>query len=159
MKREMIAAICSAMGGMAAGAVITGIRMKKTVMKKQKLADKHLALYLMMDQWVKIKQYGKQLSDYFEREGYHEIAIYGMHYAGEALVEELAGSDIHIRYGIDQNAERMYADLDLVTPDAKMEKVDAVVVTPITFFDEIEALLKEKVDCPIISLEDILYQV
>ena len=40
-----------------------------------------------------------------------------------------------------------------------LETVDAVVVTAITFFDEIEERLSEKVDCPIISLEDILYEV
>jgi hypothetical protein len=37
--------------------------------------------------------------------------------------------------------------------------VDAIVVTAITFFDEIEEKLSEKIDCPIISLDDILYEV
>ena len=159
MKKEIITGVVSVIGGVVAGAVVTGTKLKKQVDKKQTLADKHLALYLMMNQWVKVKLYGKKLSDYFEREGYHEIAIYGMHFAGETLVEELSGSNVHIKYGIDQNAERMYADFDLVTPDGEMEEVDVVVVTPITYFDEIQTLLKEKIDCPIISLEDILYQV
>ena len=37
--------------------------------------------------------------------------------------------------------------------------VDSVVVTAITFFDEIEEQLLQKMDCPILSLEDILYEV
>ena len=40
-----------------------------------------------------------------------------------------------------------------------LKPVDAIVVTAITFFDEIKEKLSEKIDCPIISLEDILYEV
>ena len=57
--------------------------------KTRELAEKHLALFLMMNQWVKVKQEGKNLSCYFEKNGYKKIAIYGMSYAGETLLEEL----------------------------------------------------------------------
>jgi hypothetical protein len=50
-------------------------------------------------------------------------------------------------------------DVDVVTMDDDLEEVDAIVVTAITFFDEIEEKLSAKIDCPIISLEDILYEV
>ena len=43
--------------------------------------------------------------------------------------------------------------------DDDLENVDAIVVTAITFFDEIAEKLEEKVNCPVISLEDILYEV
>ena len=112
-----------------------------------------------MNQWVKVKQEGKNLAEYFEREGYHEIAIYGMSYAGETLVDELQESNIKIKYGIDKKANAIYADFDVISPDEELEEVDAIVVTSITFFDEIEEMLSKKVDCPIISLEDILYEV
>ena len=113
----------------------------------------------MMNQWVKVKQDGKNLSLYFEREGYKEIAIYGMSYAGETLMEELVDSPVTVKYGIDRNAEKILADVDVVTPDAFLEPVDAIVVTSVTFFEEIEEILRQKTDCPIISLEDILYDV
>lgn len=112
-----------------------------------------------MNQWVKVKQDGKNLATYFEREGYKEIAIYGMHFAGETLVEELMGSNIVVKYGIDRNADKIYAEFDIVRPDAPLEEVDAIVVTAVTFMEEIVQMLKDKVDCPILSLEDILYQV
>ena len=64
-----------------------------------------------------------------------------------------------IVYGIDQRANSIYADVDIVPVDDVLEVVDAVVVTAITFFDEIEEKLSKKLDCPIISLEDILYEV
>ena len=47
----------------------------------------------------------------------------------------------------------------LFRSDENMPECDCVVVTAIYFFDEIERLLAEKVSCPIVSLEDILYEV
>lgn len=123
------------------------------------MSDKHLALFLMMNQWVKVKQKGKKLSTYFEQNGYKRIAIYGMSYAGETLMEELRDTDVQVVYGIDKKADSIYADVDIVTMDDTLEEVDAVVVTAITFYDEIEDKLSDKIDCPIISLEDILYEI
>ena len=123
------------------------------------MSDKHLALFLMMNQWVKVKQEGKNLSAYFEKNGYKKIAIYGMSFAGETLVDELRGSDVYVAYGIDQNAETIYTDVEVVTMENTLAEVDAIVVTAISFFDEIEEKLSEKIDCPVISLEDILYEV
>lgn len=157
--RKGVIGIISAIGGAATGAAAIGKMMNEKIEKKQETSDKHLKLFLMMNQWVRVKQAGKNLSSYFEKEGYREIAIYGMHYAGETLAEELIESGIRIKYGIDKNADNIYADFDIVTPDSDLEKVDAIVVTSITFFDEIENMLADKTDCPIISLEDILYQV
>ena len=62
-------------------------------------------------------------------------------------------------YGIDKKADSIYADVDVVSIDDDLAPVDVIVVTAITFFDEIEENLSEKLDCPIISLEDILYEV
>lgn len=151
--------VLSLLAGAAAGAAGTGKVIGKQINVNKQMSDKHLALFLMMNQWVKAKQEGKNLASYFEEEGYKEIAIYGMSYAGETLVEELKESNIKIKYGIDQKADSVYAEFDVVSPDDVLEKVDAIVVTSITFFDEIEEKLSEKVDCPIISLEDILYEV
>lgn len=158
MKKGTIG-ILSAIGGAVAGAVSIGKTLGNQVTENKEKSDKHLKLFLLMNQWVRIKQEGKSLVSWFEREGYGEIAIYGMHYAGETLVEELQGSNVKVKYGVDKNADKIYADFDIVTPDSALDEVDVIVVTPISFFDEIEPMLSEKVDCPIISLEDILYQV
>ncbi len=158
MKKGIIGMV-SAIGGAAAGITAVSGMLGNKVKENQKKSDKHLALFLMMNQWVKVKQEGKNLASYFEQEGYKKIAIYGMHYAGETLAEELQGSNVEIKYGIDKNADKIYADFFVVTPDSELEEVDAIVVTSITFFDEIEEALSAKVDCPILSLEDILYQV
>lgn len=158
MKKGVIGAMALLAGG-AVGAAGAGKAAGKKIKEKQQMADKHLALYLMMNQWVKVKQEGKRLDSYFEQNGYKRIAVYGMSYAGETLIDELKNTDIQVAYGIDRNADTIYADVDVVTLDDTLEKVDAIVVTAITFFNEIEEKLSDKTDCPVLSLEDILYEI
>lgn len=46
-----------------------------------------------------------------------------------------------------------------MTLNDKLEAVDVVIVTAITFFEEIENNLSQKMDCPVLSIEDILYEI
>lgn len=158
MKKGIIGAL-SALIGAGAGAVAVEKILGSKVNIEKELSNKHLTLFLMMNQWVKIKQEGKNLSEYFEKNNYKKIAIYGMSYAGETLVDELKNGDIKIQYGIDKRADNIYADFKIISPEENLETVDAVVVTSVTYFDEIEDVLSKKLNCPIISLEDILYEV
>lgn len=158
MKKGVISAL-SVLTGAAIGAGAMGNVVSKATDKAQAMSDKHLALFMMMNQWVRVKQEGKNLSAYFVKNGYKKIAVYGMSYAGETLMEELKDSEVKIVYGIDKNADEIYADVDIVSVDDDLEQVDAIVVTAITFFDEIQEKLSQKIMCPIISLEDILYEV
>ena len=158
MKKGIISALSTIVGA-AVGAGAVGSIREKEVHKWRNYSDKHLALYKMMCQWVTVKQEGKKLEDYFEKNGYKRIAIYGMSFAGDTLIDELRNSDVQVAYGIDKNASSIYAEIDVVTMEDDLDDVDAVVVTAITFFDEIAEALSEKMDCPIISLEDVLYEV
>lgn len=78
---------------------------------------------------------------------------------GVTLFDELKDTGIIVAYGIDKNADSLCADIDIVSIEEDLDKVDVIVVTAITFYDEIEKKLSKKVNCPIISLEDILYEV
>lgn len=160
---KTVKTVLAALGGFAVG-IVSGIisverSMEKEVKCRQTMSDKHLALFLMMNQWVKVKQDGKNLADYFVKAGYKRIAVYGMSYVGETLLDELKDTEVSVAYGIDKNADSIFADIDVVSPDDDLKEIDAVVVTSITFFDEIEEMLEKKINCPIISLEDILYEV
>ncbi len=158
MKKTIVSAL-AALTGVAIGASAAGKVSSDKRKIVQQMSNKHLSLFLMMNQWVKVKQEGKNLASYLEKNGYQKIAIYGMSYAGETLINELKDSSVTIAYGIDKNADSIYADVDIVSMDDNLETVDAVVVTAITFFDEIEEQLSAKMDCPILSLEDILYEI
>ncbi len=158
MKKTMGAILAALIGVLFGGGMIGNLALKETE-KAKKMSDKHCALFLMMNQWVKVKQDNKNLASYFEKNNYKKIAIYGMSYAGETLVNELKDSLIEVKYGIDKNPACIYSDMEIFTLDNYLEEVDAVVVTPIFFFQEIKEQLSQVLDCPIISLEDILYEV
>ncbi len=152
--------IGSAVVGAMLGVAATAGELEKQINEKKKMSDKHLDLYLLMNQWVKLKQKGINLSKYFEKNGYNRIAIYGMSYVGETLVEELKGTNIEVVYGIDRNAENIWIDnMNVLSLDDELEDVDAVVVTAISSYDSISDLLNRKFVCPIICLKDILDEI
>lgn len=158
MKKGILSVLSSGIGIIIGAGVVAKI-IGKSLAKSNDMSDKHLALFLMMNQWVKVKQEGKGLAEYFENKGYKKIAVYGMSYVGETLLDELDDTDIEVAYGIDGKADTIYLDKEIVTPEDDLEEVDAIVVTAITFFEEIEEKLSKKINCPIISLEDILYEI
>ena len=61
MKKGFISAL-SALTGAAIGVGAAGKIVAKEARKAKSMSDKHLALFLMMNQWVKVKQDGKNLS-------------------------------------------------------------------------------------------------
>lgn len=155
--------VFSTLLGVATGAAAGGIAANQASAKKIRAMGEGGAkvheLYMAFDQWLQIRQEGKTLVEYFTKNGYKTVAVYGMKELGERMCDELKGSDVTVSYAIDKNADSIYADVDVVTPDDELAPVDVIVVTAITYFDEIEEMLCEKVDCPIVSLEDILYEI
>lgn len=157
MKKFLVSTLSMLVGG-GIGAGVINTRSNNKVKRVQEKADKHLEIFLMMNNWVKVKQGGRDLATYFKEHGYKKIAIYGMSYAGETLISELIDSEIEIAYGIDQK-EGIYSYIDVFSVNHVLPEVDAIVVTAITFFDEIKRKLEDKVTCPIISLADIISEV
>ena len=156
MKRRVLSFLLGGVVGGIAGASAVGNKLGKDVKREHTYAQKHLMIMRMFNQWLIDKQEGKNLASFFEVNGYKSIAIYGMSYLGERLVDELKGSGIEVKYAIDKNADNIYADIEVKQPTDDLPKVDAVVVTAVYFFDEIESELVELVDCPVISLKDVL---
>ncbi|MDE7322315.1 MAG: hypothetical protein K2N73_06200 [Lachnospiraceae bacterium] len=151
--------VLSMLTGAVAGAWAVG-KMERGMRKKAELTSaKFSELFHVMNQWVKVKQDGNNLASYFEKNGYQRIAVYGMSYVGEALLQELQGTGIEVVYGIDKRACSTQNGIAIVSPEESLGKVDAVVVTAVSFYDEIVEKLKDKVKCPILSIEDILFEI
>lgn len=125
--------------------------------KAKENETKYFELFSLMSRWVLVKQQGKMLADYFEKHEYRKIAIYGMSQVGQALLKELENSSVEVSYAIDQNADWLFADCKVVKNSDALEEVDAVVVTPIHYFDAIRTGLDQKVNCPILSIRDVIY--
>lgn len=162
MKKAVGKAMSLLVGG-AAGAVAGGMavnnKMGKKAKEKNEVFKKVLSFYWIYNQWLSVHQKGKSLVEYFERNHYETVAIYGLKELGERLYDELKDSNIKVKYIIDKNADALYSDVDIVTPDDDLEPVDVIVVTATYYFNEIEEMLCDKVDYPVISLEDIVYEV
>ena len=161
MKKWMTCSLCMIAGAGFGVIVAAGWKARylvQTLEIKAEQAEKYNELFQLLNHWVNVRQKGNTLIEYFEKRGYKNIAIYGMNFAGETLAKELEGSSVCVKYGIDRDAKHIMADCQVVTPDDVCEKVDAIVVTPVYYFSEIADLLEKKVSCPIISLEDIIYE-
>lgn len=158
-KGNVISTVMSAAAGTLIGGAAIGSKCNKTVNVLKDKKKKMDSYYFLFNQWLIVRQEGKTLAEYFEKNNYKTIAIYGMKEFGERLYDELKDSGITVKYIIDKNAEAIYADVDIVTPEDTLEPVDAIIVTAVYYFDEIEEMLYEKTDCPVISLEDVLYEV
>ena len=160
MKRKMV--LSTALGtiiGAVGGSVVIGNNASKNIEKWRSLSDKHLELFLLMNEWMKMKQEGKHIKEYFEKNEYKSIAIYGLSHIGERLLKELQDCGLEVKYAIDRNADSVYTDIDIYSPDEKLPEVDVIIVTAVYFFDEIHNNLVDKVACPIVSFEDVLYEI
>lgn len=146
--------------GAAVGAIAMNISQTKKIEKKQEKVDKFKNYYTMLNQWLMLKQEGKSLEKYFIDNGYKTIAIYGMGEMGNRLYDELKDSKlVEVKYAIDQNAATTYSELEVVEKDDNLAEADVMVVTATFAYEEIEKEMSEKVDFPIISLEDVVYEI
>ena len=158
MKKGTIAIISTLIGAVA-GAAGSGYFGNKQVEQKSEKVDKYKGYYNMLNQWLILKQEGKNLSEFFLSNQYKTIAIYGMGEMGNRLYDELKNSDILVKYAVDKNASGTYSELEVIDPEDDFEKVDVIVVTATFAFDEIENKISEKVDFPIVSLDDVVYEI
>lgn len=114
--------------------------------------------YETLAQWMSNIQKGIHIEDYFKEKGVKTIAIYGMGELGILLYNELKKSiDIQVLYGIDQSGVCAIDDFDVYYPEEDLPSVDMVVVTPISYKDEIVSKLKEKLNCRYVSIRDVVY--
>ena len=149
----------SLLTGAVAGALAAGRLECDRRKREEKISGKFIAMFYMMNRWVRAKQQGKNLSVYFEENGYHKIAIYGMSDVGETLLEELKNTRTEVAYGIDRKVFSRKMDIKMVSPDDMLECVDAIIVTAIDYYDEIKEKLRGRVECRVISIEDVIFEV
>lgn len=146
--------------GAVAGAGTVMKKFNENIEKKDKRIDKFKRYFDILNQWMAYKHEGRNLCEYFEKKGYKKIAIYGVGELGSRLYEELKGTGIEVAYGIDKKSISWNdeAESKIVEPDMIDEPVDVIVVTPVFDYDAIEEKLMDIAEYPIISLEDVVYE-
>ncbi|MCI8567065.1 MAG: hypothetical protein HFI39_12280 [Lachnospiraceae bacterium] len=111
----------------------------------------------LTNEWLHLKNQGKNLKEYFVKKDWHHIAIYGIGELGQRLVEELQDSDVIVEYAIDKKGSNIFSNITIKEPKEELLPVDAIVVTPVFAYDEVEEALMDRVDDPIVSLEDVVF--
>ncbi len=158
MKKLLKTVVSTAVGGVV-GVAATSHVMNKSISEKEAKIDKFKGYYNLLNEWLALKQRGESLTKYFKENNMKSIAIYGMGELGNRLYEELKNSDVEVRYAIDKNADNSFSELEVIYPSDEFAMVDAIVVTSIFAFDEIEEELTDITGIKIVSLEDVVYMI
>ena len=113
--------------------------------------------YELLNHWLTLKGPGRSISQYLSERSYNRIAVYGWGELGKRLCEELKEAEIEVVCIIDRCAK---PDGKTVSVDEFREEfydISAVVVTAIYDFDNIYHVLRGRVSCPILSLEEVVW--
>lgn len=160
MKRKTgIIGIAGALCAGIAGIVLT-VRVKnEEIQKKQKSKDKFKGYYNLLNQWLRLRQENKSLGAFFTENHYSTVAIYGMGELGNRLYDELKDSSVQVKYAIDENTAGAYSEIEVIGPEEDFPEADVIVVTAVFAYSEIEEKLSGRTDIPVVSLEDVVYEI
>lgn len=127
--------------------------------KRNRLND----IMTMYDYWLYLKIRDQNMDNYFVENGWKRIAIYGMNTLGNRLYDELKNGKTEVLFGVDKVAASISYEVPVFSLDEKeiesyMETVDAIVVTPISAYEEIKKDITDKFSVKVISLNAILLQ-
>ena len=157
MKNKIIAIVLGIVA-CAATAVLMRQQMMKGIKYWYKLTMKNELLFRLSAQWAEMENEGKKISDRILQRGYKNVAIYGYGTLGEHLYNVLNKSEVCVKCVIDQKADEKMNLIEVCRPDEIHQDFDAMIVTAIGNYDEIKEEMETKVSCPIISLEDLVYE-
>lgn len=154
----MAAACLTVAAGFLLGTKTADRKAEQKAEENQRLVEKNRTQFLVMLQWLKLRQTGRSICSYLSERGYKRVAIYGMSYTGERVLFELESAGIEVPYAIDKRAGGVASEIDILLPDDDLPDVDAIIVSEVFFFDEVRSMLGEKLSCPVISLEEVIYE-
>lgn len=159
MKKITIGTAAGVIGfaGAIGGWIFTAKKLNEKINKKDARINKFKNYFDVTNEWVNLKNQGRNLEEYFVKNGWKQIAIYGMGELGNRLAEELKGSSVIIEYAIDKNADDIFAEMEVKRIDEELPPVDVIVVTPLFVYSEVEQTLREAVEYPIVSIEDVVF--
>lgn len=154
--RKIILLVISTIVGIVIGSIAI-LQLLKNTDQTDKV-NKFKGYYNMLNEWLILKHADKSFDDYLLKCGYKQVAIYGMGEMGKRLYDELKNTEIEIKYAIDNNAKNIYSEVNVFDINDTLEEVDAIIVSCTFAFSEIEEKLRKITSCPIISLEDVVYE-
>ncbi len=154
------AAVIGSVGSLGLGVYWTKSRKEKKIQELQNRIHVLSDHFQLLNHWMELRNERKSVVSYFEEMGYQHIGIYGMAELANRLVEELTDSPVCVDYGIDRDVACTISRMeDVYSLEDELPDTDVIDVTPYASFKEIKEILEEKVSCPIVSLEEVVWSV
>lgn len=144
--------------GILIGIIIGKRKNAYKILNERRTTDKYKGYYAMLIQWLGILQNKSSIDKYFKENKYEKIAIYGIGEVGKRLVCDLNNTEVFVKYAID-STQQSSEKLRIYKLSEVSDDVDVVIVTPIFAFDKIKKDLKKIFTCPIVSLEEVIYDI
>ena len=123
---------------------------------EQRRANKSAKMQELYHHWLLLKERGGSIVPWLAKRGYREVAVYGMGEVGRHIWAELSASSIKIKYIIDRSKKEVHFTVPIYDLRDALPKCDAVIVSVVDEYWEIARSLEGKVDCPVISLAEIV---
>lgn len=111
---------------------------------------------LLYSKWIEAHQKGLDIADYLKSRRMRSIAIYGLGRIGKLLLNELDKTDVFVKYGIDCRKDFLNLSIPVCTVDDDLVPVDGIIVTVSEEYNLIYESISDKIDCQIVTLEDLL---
>lgn len=158
MKKLLIGSVAFLTGAITSFLAIKFYNKKNKENKEMSGENKFRLYYNVANGWLLLKNSKRSLVEYFHRNDIKKIAIYGMGELGCRFLEEMSESDVEVVCAIDAKPENIDADINVLQVGTPIrEEVDAIVVTAVFAYNNIEKDLKKYLNCRIISLKDVIY--
>ena len=120
--------------------------------------DKYRDLFNMLGIWIRNLIDGKSISAILLRMGINRVMIYGASVAGKRLREEIC-SDIEVVGFIDRNMYLLSDEnTEIYDPVESFPYTDAIIISPISCFDEISEQMSIKAKNGCLSLYDLIIE-
>ena len=157
MKKILLLMISFGIGVLSAFVVIKNFFEKP--LNENTILPRYKKYYNVLNQWIyKIHQEGS-IENYFQKNNFQKVAIYGMGELGERLSEEIKHMEsVTLEYAIDSEPDKIFAEIPIYRKEDFFPDVDVIVVTPVFAYDVIETDLSKKTDIKIVSLEEVVFE-
>lgn len=140
---------------------IAGLLMRRKMLSGTKNLWKQFmkndSIIKLQDQWMDNRERGVSVESVILKNGFRHVALYGFGVLGKRLYKELKNSSIKVDYIVDRKKAGQGDEMLILSPDDDLKKTELMIITAIGDYISVREMMKKKLDCPIVSLEDVIY--
>ncbi len=121
-----------------------------------KKIQKYKGYWILYDKWMELIEKGRCLEEYFIDYKFKKVALYGYGMFGRHVKKQLETTSVEVIYCIDKNHSIKDNDVSIYGIEEDIPVADVIVVCVTYDKLKIKKILKEKVNCPIVFIEQVI---